>query len=121
MRTAVVAAVVGTALVTSLSGVTAAQAAPSGGTYQGCPYGYVCIYPRDAGWNGGHPSLKYYTYGAHNLSGQYGNHYVFNNQSGGASVTLDKGYNGASPVFDLNAYSVTNYNLTPINSVTLIR
>lgn len=61
---------------------------------QGCPSGAVCIYPQDAGWNGGHPSLTYYSYGAHNLSNQNGNHIVFNNQTGGATMRTCTGYNG---------------------------
>jgi hypothetical protein len=35
---------------------TKPAAAVAGGTYEGCPYGAVCIYPRDAGWNNGKPS-----------------------------------------------------------------
>jgi hypothetical protein len=97
-----------------------APSAEAAGTYQGCPYGAVCVYPQNAGWNGGHPSLFFYSYGAHNLSNQYGNHYVFNNQYGGASSTLNKGYNGASPYFRINAYNVCNCDLTPTNSITLL-
>ncbi len=36
----------------------------------------------------------YWSYGAHNLSNQYGDHYVFDNQYGGASMSLCTGYNG---------------------------
>jgi hypothetical protein len=52
-----------------------------GGEYEGCPYGAVCIYPRDKGWNNGKPSNVYWSYGVHKLYNQIGNHYVFNNQS----------------------------------------
>lgn len=58
--------------------------------------------------------------GAHNLSNQYGVHRVFNNQYGGWYATLNKGYNGANPVFRINEYYYTDYNLTPINSVSLV-
>lgn len=102
---------------------SAAPNASAAGTYKGCPYGAVCIYPQNAGWNGGHPERGgvYFSYGAHNLSNQFGNHYVFNNQYGGASVTLNKGYNGRSPYFDINQFTYCPCNLTPTNSITLIR
>jgi len=29
---------------------------------RGCPYEDFCIYPRNAGWNGDRPSLKYHDY-----------------------------------------------------------
>ena len=90
VKKAAATAVVGGTLAASFIGTTAAQAKPAGSTYEGCKYGYVCIYPENKGWNGGHPSNTYYTYGAHNLSNQLGHHYVFNNQSGGASVTLTR-------------------------------
>jgi len=97
-------------------GATGAQAA---GTYQGCPYGAVCVYPQGADWNGGHPSDVYYSYGAHNLSNQTGTHIVFNNQSDGATAHLCTGYDGAGCGFKLNAYTYTGADLTPINSITL--
>ena|SRR5437588_7095751 len=98
-------------------GVTSAQAA---GTAEGCPSGAVCIYPQDAGWNGGHPSLFFYSYGAHNLSNQYGHHYVFNNQTGGAKMRSCTGYNGTGCGSGyLPAGTYDNPDLTPINSITL--
>ncbi|WP_330334156.1 hypothetical protein OHS33_33400 [Streptomyces sp. NBC_00536] len=86
---------------------------------QGCPSGAVCIYPQDAGWNGGHPSLTYYSYGAHNLSNQNGNHIVFNNQTGGATMRTCTGYNGTGCQGYLPAGSYMVKDLTPINSITL--
>lgn len=102
------------ALVTT-AGATNAQAA---GTYEGCPYGYVCVYP-NASWNGGVPSLKFYTYGAHNLSNQFGTHRVFNNQSDNAIARLCKNYGGTDCVFQINMFYYTDYDLTPINSIDL--
>lgn len=96
---------------------TSAQAA--GGTYEGCPYTAVCIYPQNAGWNGGHPSLFYYSFGAHNLSNQFGNHVIFNNQSGGATMRTCTGSNGTGCQGYLGAYQYMTKNLTPINSITL--
>ena len=95
-------------------------AAVTGGTYQGCPYGAVCIYPRDAGWNNGHPSEVYWSYGAHKLYNQLGNHFVFNNQSGGAGVWLCKGSDGTNCTLFWGAYSYGNPDLTPFNSIKLV-
>lgn len=106
-------------LLATLALAPAAQAKPRE-TY-GCPYGAVCLYPRDRGWNNSHPSYVFWSYGPHNLTGQWGDHFVFNNQYGGAKVTLDKGYGGSNPVFTINAFSYTLYNLSPIDSVTLVR
>jgi hypothetical protein len=114
IRTA--AAIALAAGVVTTVGVTGAQAATK---YQGCDPGYVCIYPQNAGWNGGHPSLAYKTYGYHNLSGQYGVHRIFNNQTGGATMRTCTGYNGTGCQGYLQAWSYMDKNLTPINSITL--
>lgn len=100
-----------------------AEAASTVRSYQGCPAGYVCIYPRDKGWNGGHPEAGglFYSYGAHNLSNQYGNHYIFNNQYDEALVTLDERPNGVDHAYLISAGTAAVYNLTPINSITLIQ
>ncbi|GIF13633.1 hypothetical protein [Actinoplanes teichomyceticus] len=98
-----------------LPGATAAHAAAA---YQGCPSGYVCIYP-NAGWNNGQPSLKFYTYGAHNLSGQFGVKRFFNNQTGGAIARNCTGYNGTGCQGIQPAGTYGDYNYTPYNSVVL--
>ncbi|MFF7445637.1 MULTISPECIES: hypothetical protein [unclassified Streptomyces] len=90
-------------------------------TYYGCPYGAVCIYntanPDSGIENGG----VYWAYGPHNLSNQYGDHYVVNNQYGGAWVELCTGYNGTGRgeaiIFAAPYGSVQN--LGPINSIVL--
>lgn len=115
---------IGAATVVAAAGTSlmAAPAAHASGTYEGCPYGAVCIYPANKGWNGGHPESGgvFWSRGAHNLSNQYGVHRVFNNQYGGWYATLNKGYNGRYPVFRINQYYYTDYNLTPINSISLV-
>ncbi|MFI5979879.1 hypothetical protein ACIBEA_03265 [Streptomyces sp. NPDC051555] len=95
-----------------------ASAAPAA-SWHGCPSGAVCIYPQDAGWNGDRPSLTYYSYGAHNLSNQYGNHYIANNQTGGATMSTCTGYNGEGRQGNLAAGTWMIKDLTPINSITL--
>lgn len=99
-------------------GVTApAEAASS----HGCPSGYVCIYPQNAGWNNNKPEQPlYYRYGWYNLHGQLGTHRVFDNQTGGASVFLCYGYGGTGGyATQIPAPRVQDLNLTPINSIVL--
>jgi hypothetical protein len=95
-----------------------AQAVPA--TVHGCPLEYVCLYPQNAGWNGDRPSFQWAAYGAHNLSNQFGTHYILNNQTGSATFALCTGYNGggtcSGPWFPGEAVSA---NFTPINSVYL--
>jgi hypothetical protein len=123
-----------TAVAASLTGVVLATAAPAqaASTVHGCPSGAVCVYPQNAGWNGDRPSLEFWSYGPHNLSNQYGNHYVLDNQTddGGfpAIAILCKGYNGADcsgPTYYQYSRSSTegvswgNPDLTPIDSIVL--
>ena len=86
---------------------------------EGCPSGYVCIYP-STNWNGGVPSLKFLTYGYHNLNNVVGNHRFFNNQTGGASAYNCSGFNGTGT--DLGGVHATlwaDVKFTPVNSVVL--
>jgi hypothetical protein len=102
----------------AMSGV--AQAKPADGDYQGCPYGAVCIYGRDVNpWADPHPTNVYWSYGAHNLSNQYGDHWIVNNQYGGASMSTCTGYNGVGCHVALEAQYSQHFDLTPINSITL--
>jgi hypothetical protein len=122
---AVAATLAGAAAVTGLW-TTAASASSSVAvanqpTLDGCPAGYVCIY-REGVFpvDDPNPTVKFYTYGAHNLSNQYGYHYVVNNQTGIASFTLCTGYNGRGCTD--GPYGAINYQyayLTPINSIRL--
>lgn len=98
------------------AGVAMTGTAAAGGTYAGCPYGAVCIYP-GASFSG--TPLKYYSYGAHNLSNQYGVHRVFNNQYGGAIMRTCTGYSGTGCQGVLSQYRYIDKNLTPINSIVL--
>jgi hypothetical protein len=109
------AAMVFTAGIVTAVGVTNAHAA---GDYEGCAYGAVCIYP-NAGWNGGRPSLAFYSFGAHNIYGQTGVHRVFNNQTGKATARTCTGYNGTGCQGYLMPYTYIDKDLTPIYSITL--
>ena len=103
-----------------------AGAAPADDKF-GCPSGWVCIY-RDAGpdhLNASGITYKWSTYGPHNLTNQFGEHWVVNNQYGGrnAIAVLMTGYNGTGTVYGTaspegGAYG---YDLTTVNSIVLNR
>ncbi|MGW1561097.1 hypothetical protein ACWCQ1_31865 [Streptomyces sp. NPDC002144] len=107
----------------AVAAIGTSSANASDRTVYGCPGGAVCIYPRDADIHNSTPTNIYYSYGAHNLSNQFGNHYVLNNQYGSANATaqLCNGYNGADCVITIGLNEFGVYNLTPINSVVLNR
>ncbi len=106
--------------------------AQAAGAVHGCPSGAVCVYPENAGWNGNSPSIELWSYGPHNLSDQFGHHYVLNNQvdDGGfpAIAMLCKAYNGkdcTGPTYyqygrsSKKGVSWGDPDLTPIDSVVL--
>ncbi|MFJ4668630.1 hypothetical protein [Kitasatospora purpeofusca] len=99
-------------------GSSGAQAAD--GSWDGCPYGAVCIYPQDSDTSRP-PTDVFYSYGPHNLRNQYGWHWVLNNQSGGAHAHLCTGYNGGACGYDIAAQAGVYADLGPINSITLDR
>ena len=99
------------------TGVSSASAA----TYAGCPSGYACLYPQNAGWNNSQPSAKYYYYRAYNLVNQFGTHRFFNNQTGGAGAYVCTGYNGTGTCYRQAPNTYTDWNFTPINSIVLKR
>jgi hypothetical protein len=91
----------------------------------GCPYGDVCVYPANTGWNGDQPKYFFYTYGAHNIYNEYGTHRILDNQYGAHSVVACSGPDGTGPQVG-GAEGGTVYgpyswdqNLTPVNSFVL--
>lgn len=116
-----VATLAGVAAVTGVWTGAASASVPAQPPLYGCDPGYVCIYRQDVSpWDDPHPTHRFYTYGAHNLSNQYGFHSIINNQTDGASFTLCTGYNGRGCTD--GPYHAINYqhvDLTPINSVWL--
>ncbi|WNM32027.1 hypothetical protein RKE30_17220 [Streptomyces sp. Li-HN-5-11] len=105
--------------VVALSG--AAQARPAD-TWDGCPSGAVCIYGENVDPSANpHPTQVFWSYGAHNLSNQYGWHWVTNNQTGGATASLCKAYNGGNCDFVMQPQWRYRVDLTPVNSITLNR
>lgn len=97
-------------------GATSAQAAAA--STRGCPSGAVCIYP-NASWNNNNPEHIYWSYGAHNLSNEYGVHRIYNNQTGGATMRTCTGFNGTGCQGYLRPGYYIDKDLTPINSITL--
>lgn len=101
----------------------------TGPSYHGCPYGAVCIYPANTGWNGDRPKYAFYSYAGHNISNEYGTHRVADNQYGAHSVGECAGYNGTgglANVYGVIADGAPRYapvywdgNLTPVNSFDL--
>lgn len=130
------AAVAAAALSAALSATAVGLAAPAhaSGTVHGCAFGYVCVYPQGKGWNGDVPSLRFFTYGGHNLSNQLGYHYVLNNQQnalaifcssyGGCATASTAKYQIGGLAWDWDEShaqgdSWANVNLTPVNSIDL--
>ncbi|MEU5256693.1 hypothetical protein [Streptomyces longwoodensis] len=113
-RTAMITA----ALAMAVSGGLAM--APSATAATACPSGAVCI--RET--NGSILSKNiFYSYGAHNLSNVTGYRVIVNNQTGGAGFQVCRGYNGGGDCSGVvrGTGEYTPYNMTPINSVVLVR
>ncbi|MWA01714.1 hypothetical protein F8568_015290 [Actinomadura sp. LD22] len=103
------------------SGSESAHTAAAHDPWHTCPDGAVCVYPEGADPAGSNPTYVFKKYGAHNLRNQFGNHWVLNNQYGGATASLCKGANGVDCGRPIAAKTGVNANLTPINSITLNR
>ncbi|MFI6108008.1 hypothetical protein [Streptomyces sp. NPDC051310] len=99
---------------------TASADARPAADWAGCPEGAVCIYPQNQN-PAVRPTHVLYRYGAHNLSNQVGNHWVLNNQTGGATANLCTGYNGGGCGAPIAAKTGVYADLTPINSIRLNR
>lgn len=130
-----------TGLVTLLlaAGIFAGSANPAaaltGQQGSGWPFGcrsqYVCLYTGTAGSvpSGAHTDYKWYGYD--NFSNVLGNHYLLNNQTGGAKVYPCLGYGGTNCgqyTFYYSDGTSSHYlkagyyvlmNFTPINSIWL--
>jgi len=110
-------AAAGATVVLSLT-LAVAPAHAGYGTLNGCPEGYVCLYPH-ASWNKNHPEMMWYYYGAWNLSNQFGVKRLFNNQTGTAKVYTCLQYNGGDCDNVIVPLLYQDVNFDPINSVLL--
>jgi hypothetical protein len=99
----------------------AAGALTDSGTKEGCPLGYACIYPQNAGWNNGVPEARgmYYVYGTYVLQNEYKAHYVLNNQTGNAPIYLCYHADGTDCSGTICPPYWINWDLTPFNSIVL--
>ncbi|NNJ61674.1 MAG: hypothetical protein HKP61_12155 [Dactylosporangium sp.] len=95
-------------------GLTTGIAAAPAHAANGCPLGYVCIYSPE-GWDRNSPENVYYRYDLYPLYNQYGDHVIFNNQTGGARVSLCERNDYCS--FGTNKTTPFHYNLTPFNYI----
>lgn len=125
VRTGVTALILGATLAFGGAGVASAspgspaRAAATASSFEGCPSGYVCIYPF-SGFNGGKPDLFFYTYGNHNLVDVIGVHMLVDNQTGHAWDFECSGYGGTGTTLaGGEAFSYADINFTPVNSVRL--
>ncbi|WP_418957874.1 hypothetical protein [Streptomyces tritici] len=93
--------------------------APAAHAATPCPSGAVCIRETD----GSILSRNiFYSYGYHNLSNVTGYRVIVNNQTGGAGFQVCYEYNGGNcsdVARDTGEYAP--YNMTPIDSVVLVR
>ncbi|MET8977464.1 hypothetical protein ABZX85_17775 [Streptomyces sp. NPDC004539] len=93
--------------------------APAASAATPCPSGAVCIRETD----GSILSRNiFYSYGAHNLSNVTGYRVLVNSQTGGAGFQVCFGYNGVNcseVARETGEYAP--YDMTPINSVVLVR
>lgn len=111
----------------TVAGTLGAAASANAQSVLGCPRGAVCVYPEGRSLStlkkGPEPHEIYYSYGPHNLRGQYGFHVIVNNQYGGAGLTLCGGYNGTGGLHDVRSQVFSQLaigvDLTPVNSITL--
>ncbi|MFF1542658.1 hypothetical protein [Streptomyces sp. NPDC058291] len=71
------------ALTTAAVLTASSQAEADDGSWAGCPYGAVCIYPQNQN-PAVSPSHIFFSYGFHPIYDQYGDHWVLNNQYDGA-------------------------------------
>jgi hypothetical protein len=93
----------------------------TGGTVEGCPSGFVCIYSQNTGWDNGNPSNVYFHYGVYHLNDKIGTHRVFNNQYGGATIRICTDDNSTRCQRVLLASRYLDLDLTPIKSIFLVK
>ena len=92
-------------------------------SFDGCPDGAVCLYNGATTDSGVESNGVFWSYGAHDLSGQEGEHAVVNNQTNGAWLTFCGGYGGRDPGLGSEAPNTQwppyTQDLSPVNSIIL--
>jgi len=109
---------------TVVLGAGSASAATAASTL-GCASGFVCIYNTYDDVVNGNVQARFEAYGANNLTNEFGDKWIFNNQYGGdnATAVLCYGYNGVNCDGNYTIYNegLAEFNLTPFNSIWLNR
>lgn len=96
-----------------------AIAAPSAQAATPCPSGAVCI--RETNGTILNKNI-FYSYGAHNLSNVTGKRVLVNSQTGGAGFKVCFGYGGVNCSGVVRATGEYDpYDMTPINSIVLVK
>lgn len=91
----------------------------AGSTHHGCPYYYACMYT-PTGWSNNTPEHKWYYYGCYNLYNEYGNRWIFNNQSGSATFSGNTGSGCSGTVLWTETPGLGfETDITPVNAVYL--
>lgn len=105
------------------SALMAPHAEAAGKSLHGCPGGGVCIYPTKGGLKvGPERGGIFFSYGAHNLTEQLGNHIIVNNQYDGAGFRMCYGYGGRDCfVSSRHRGDFITTNLTEVNAFKLFR
>jgi hypothetical protein len=85
-----------------------------------CPSGYACIYEGLSVVGDPIPEHRYYNYGSYNFVNEFGDHTIYNHQTGGARVLLCLGYNGTNCTVTIPAGYAAHGSLTPFNSIKLV-
>lgn len=110
-------AVVSLAATASIAGAAQAGTTPPSGELTGCPTGAVCVYP-DTDWNWGTPSHVFYGKGTHQVTHEYGEHRVYNNQGDLDYADLCAG-DGEYCDHLIAPGEYTDVNLTGVHSIRL--
>jgi hypothetical protein len=110
------AAVATTVAITTATG-TSAQAA--GHTSYGCPSGAACLYSGVTPEEIARGPIAIWWTGVQQLHDVYGRHAIQNNQYGGWTVELCRGWYGTDCPYRVDQGLFGFYDFTPINSVYL--
>ena len=95
------------------------SSATAAGDYANCGDGYVCLYGQDQYWRESTPTSRWFQYGTYNLVNELGWHWIFNNQTDNAKLSLCTGYNGGGSCRGVDAGWALWTDFTPVNSIVV--
>lgn len=97
-----------------LAGITFAHP-----TMPNCSQGIVCMTYTGIPYYLGMTEHRWSQYGCKNLSDEYGQRYIINSQTDGATATLYTGFGCSGSTTTIRAGDTWNGDITPINSISL--